>query len=474
MSTLNYGYIESSFNSKVKKNIMTSLVTNGKLRDINTVKRLINANIIRNINADTAADYVDIHTYLFLYKSMIEILEEVYPGKWDAVVTYVSLDKIQIGFIIQHDDFTITNSDQYSHEVKGMYTLLQFNSYGINDIRFESLYGYRTKYDIVEYLNNYSHSHLSIHDEDYNRFKFREFCLGNNELGDSIATISLFITDLIGKLNELYNADGSSEDCKLVFENDTFKLDNYVPLAEDAEIKASISEFKDLIRLEITGLVMSIDNFLSWESLEGVPYKYISNAGVDNLYKQLSSDDVTYYPEMRALDRSLHKHSLDKYMIIFATWIKKAMLESVPKFDMGIDKGYPIIVRGNLTDSTISEYLDAWETIAFWVKPYVKINHRGVKMFAENVSNTNDNVIREFERRVSYILSDRYFIYFRGQKVYPTFSTKEYKDFKDDVLNKADEIVHERDFNNTLLNLIIDMVNLHVIKPLYINKLLNN
>lgn len=144
------------------------------------------------------------------------ILDDLYKDKWDILFERDSL-VIRIYF----PKLKITNSQNFSHTIRDMYFNIVFNKEEFTKI---TLTGFRTTFTDREYSNRYVHSHLSS-GLTYTTMKF---CLGD----DTDLAVDQFL--FIEKLKE-----------------------------EDVDF--------------FIFFFLKIKTFLEWESLEGVPYLYISN-----------------------------------------------------------------------------------------------------------------------------------------------------------------------------------------------------
>ena len=165
---------------------------------------------------------------------LFPILDDLYSDRWD----WDSKDRIRIHF----PAFTITNSKGERHDIKDLYVELKYNhSIKVFNGSYKGARGSVTK---SELNGAYAHSHLpSISRE--NVGKFNSFCLGSS-------TLSYLLSDLA-------------------------TLDMTPAKLEDIKLKFMI-------------VLMEIENYLQWESLEGGPYRRMSNINSGTLTLLMSRD----------------------------------------------------------------------------------------------------------------------------------------------------------------------------------------
>ena len=163
---------------------------------------------------------------------MIKIVKDIFEDNWDIDLDiFVKDNKVYAtikGITIYFPNVTISNSKGSKHTIKDLFVILNIyeRTGKLYISRFE---GFRTTFTYEELCSNYSHSHLSDATDSYfyykNRFPVRqEFCLGTGEISIS-------------------RMDFNSSD-----------------------------EFDSKI---FTGLLIQLFTLVSWESIEGTPYKYI-------------------------------------------------------------------------------------------------------------------------------------------------------------------------------------------------------
>lgn len=156
----------------------------------------------------------------------IAIFEDHYKERFDFYLERNSYGQFVPVMRVLYPKFTITNSSGFSHEIKDLVVLYYLSTGPTDQLNLRSLSGARFSKTHLEILSNYQQSHLSaVRDWEENPFQIGNFCLGGT-------------TDMSYLVGEM-------------------------------------SMQLDLDRLEL--LLFSVDSMITWESLEGVPYKYISS-----------------------------------------------------------------------------------------------------------------------------------------------------------------------------------------------------
>lgn len=168
------------------------------------------------------------------------ILEDLYPERW----SWTKKDEILIHF----PAFTIINSRGERHDIKDLYTKLTYSH--INKTFDGYVDGTRMSITNSELNGNYAHSHLPSISKS-NVGAFNGFCLGRS-------TLSMLLSDLA----TLEMVENKLEDVKL-----RFML-----------------------------VLMELENYLQWESLEGGPYRQMSNINSGKL-RGLSTSDTRMLAE---------------------------------------------------------------------------------------------------------------------------------------------------------------------------------
>src|SRR5260221_2141765 len=135
-----------------------------------------------------------------------------------------ALNNYRVGYqvIIYFPELKITNSKKLSHIIKDLYVQFIVGK----DARMSShIYGIRTSITRDEYFSNYIHSHLP--GVDFTNLRFTMFCTGSGEINQVIALLS--------------------------------------------------SKFDEI---NFTLVCLHLKNYVIWESLEGNPYRNMSNIGL--------------------------------------------------------------------------------------------------------------------------------------------------------------------------------------------------
>lgn len=163
----------------------------------------------------------------------IKILNEIYPNQWDFYYTLEDKDILISGLHIKFDKFTISNSAGFSHIIENLIVSLciYYDTIKESFSIYPNLYGYRTTLTKAELDSDYEHSHLctetkGIFKEDDYKYCYERFCLG------------------------------------------TSVLNNLLEKQFKENIKAK-DIFKDIL--------LNIFSTISYESLEGTPYRNISS-----------------------------------------------------------------------------------------------------------------------------------------------------------------------------------------------------
>lgn len=193
---------------------------------------------------------------------MITILNQVYGENWDFDLRrdpkyydsdeddWIRRDGYGLYVVLHFPELTISNSNDAQHETKNLFVALHLLPSELNiqdSLCFEQeIMGCRSSYTYKEWLSGWSHSHLmSNRPKAYRHcLKGQEFCLGQNELLDQMSSLMEEWTE---EMLELF--------------------------------------------------LMSIDNFVRWESLEGVPYNSIENLVdggtlIQNIRTSINDSDI--------------------------------------------------------------------------------------------------------------------------------------------------------------------------------------
>jgi hypothetical protein len=147
-------------------------------------------------------------------------------------------------FKVLYPSITIKNSLGKTHTIKNLVVVFVL-SWHENKWIIESFLGTRLTMTYMEVMRNYTHSHLNSDvRSSFFKLSLGNFCQGSSELGTLIAEFN-------------------------------------------------IEENKDLKNLTLEALLYTLDTFVSWESLEGVPYEYIES--LLPLGLEVTSPNTDYY-----------------------------------------------------------------------------------------------------------------------------------------------------------------------------------
>lgn len=189
----------------------------------------------------------DVETFVN-FRSMIKALNNFYPNRWDIDIEFIydyfntesDDDKIVAlvkGITIYYPNITISNKDNKQHNIKDLFVSLKFElnkkDKKNKKVNIIGIFGRRATLTYEEVCSNYAHSHLNPSVEHYfetnNKNFFRNtitrFCTGSGE-------INILLAD--------YNCND--------FNEDRFNL-----------------------------ILVQLMTLVSWESIEGTPYRYINN-----------------------------------------------------------------------------------------------------------------------------------------------------------------------------------------------------
>lgn len=256
------------------------------------------------------------HDFLLFYDKIIPVLNVYHPENWDCQLntrilhndldeTETSQSYLELNFFILFPKVEIKNSFQMSHNIKDLVVRFKFIIGCIQrepsgDYSFlqpyycfyNGLQGTRLSVYDVEYLENYLHSHLPSLDTDYLFDRdcinwtsaFQKFCLGSSNVGENLAVCY----------------DRSSSNPELSTEKFEYFLN-------------------------------CLQTYVSYESLEGRPYKYIDRIG---LFKKTSvsfsnagavADTADFFHEL------FEKFSEEEVESLFAT-LEIEDIDGVPKY----------------------------------------------------------------------------------------------------------------------------------------------
>ena len=165
---------------------------------------------------------------------MIKIFEQKFQENQDLafeVKENFEVFELKPYFKVLYPEIEITNTNKEKHTIKNLVVVfsLKWDSY-FKKWKIEDMRGLRLTLSYLELNKSYSHSHLSSISlaDNFKSMTSTKFCLGSSTLGMSIAE---------------YNTESNKEQSNLVLE----------------------------------GILYTLDTYVTWESLEGVPHNYIRN-----------------------------------------------------------------------------------------------------------------------------------------------------------------------------------------------------
>ena len=163
---------------------------------------------------------------------MIKIFEQKFQGNQDLafeVKEEGDCFKLYPYFKVLYPEIEITNTNKEKHTIKNLVVVFSLKwDFSFKKWNIEEMTGLRLTLSYLELSRSYSHSHLSSNNltSNFKSMTSTKFCLGSSTLGMSIAE---------------YNTESNKEQSNLVLE----------------------------------GILYTLDTYVTWESLEGVPHNYI-------------------------------------------------------------------------------------------------------------------------------------------------------------------------------------------------------
>ena len=222
------------------------------------------------------------------FKSAIRIINDIYENSWDInfiVSSHNNKLRIEIqGIYILFPIVNITNRNNKRHTIKDLLVEIRLYSHGNQNIRLETLEGGRLTLSYAEYQSDYFHSHLSITKGFISSGMtlpcMSDFCTGSGE-------INIYQSDI--------NVDGFTEERFMRY-------------------------------------AMQIMSLVSYESIEGMPYRYMDRI-------RTHSRSGSYFH----LDNRRKRLFFQKVI----NWYKQ--LETIPNIDITIDStnSYSVVLNEN-------------------------------------------------------------------------------------------------------------------------------
>lgn len=244
--------------------IQKELHLSGHLRDFRYVKRLADKKrLIINGSILNVSLFND-------FRLFVKNVETIYEGQWDFDFTITPTTRkgkpglvVNIkSIILKFDELTLKNSRRQTHTIKDLLLRIILDKNGdTKRLSLGSIQGNRLTLTSQEYQSNYFHSHLSTSAPDMMRGTvlrtFKSFCTGSGE-------INAYRMEL--------NEDGMTEQ-------------------------------------KIIAFLLQLTTLVSWESLEGTPYKYMNKI-------MNKSNDISLNPHSRTLSDT----NMDTY---YSRWLDR-------------------------------------------------------------------------------------------------------------------------------------------------------
>ena len=216
------------------------------------------------------------------------LLEHIYPDRWS--LSEFPTDEYPYHYYLHFPIIEISNSQNLKHTIKDLYVRFQFNSIGI----LGDIDGTRATYNQAEFESLYSHSHLSS--SAAKDATWGGFCFGSESINNDIGTLQ--------------------------------------------------EEFHSII---FEALLFELETFLSWESLEGGPYRKI-----ENISRRATMSTPTTEAKEDSYKRFVAKHT----NINFTVSINPPKISIDPFDEDFMDNVLPLIdsVYRVLRDSSTGEF----------------------------------------------------------------------------------------------------------------------
>lgn len=224
-----------------KQKILDKLKRNGDIRNAAWVTQQFTKGRLRFMSEQESTNYAQNTSQIIFdnFKASIRVISDLYEDTWDidfkVEIRESKVYIIILGIYILFPLITIRNRNNKSHTIKNLIVKIPLYNRSNTDLRIGPLQGGRLTLSNAEWQSNYFHSHLSTTSSSISSNssipRFGTFCTGSGE-------INIFRSDI--------NGDGFSEPRFMRF------------------------------ALQIMSLV-------SYESIEGVPYRCMSNIREANM-----------------------------------------------------------------------------------------------------------------------------------------------------------------------------------------------
>jgi len=177
---------------------------------------------------------------------------------------YVSSEEGSSNIMVHHPKITVRNEVDESHVITDLYLKYRFSIY-IDDnkvlVDLNKIGGTRATFTLEEFVAEYSFSHLSETPE-----RWGWFCYGSEgAIGDLVSVLSF----------EDYNDSHYDED-----EDTDYKTDFVGSVYNYSNLDTYLEEIESLLFLT--------DEYLTWESINTNPYKYMSSIGSGNRFNNVT------------------------------------------------------------------------------------------------------------------------------------------------------------------------------------------
>lgn len=211
------------YNELYKKYIDTGSISE-ELKDFDIFTKLVESG---HLVIGEVCNKVDIESTCFKgIKDFIRTLFNLYSDAWDFKIKVQTERVILTGFYIHFPEVTIKNSKKLKHDIKDLFVILDV-VVSTTGLSVGAIRGFRTSVTRAEYTSYYAHSHISSISwpkKDSPEKSAQTFCTGSGEINDY-------------RLN--LNSKCTEENC--------------------------------------IAFLLQLMTLVNWESLQGTPYKYISN-----------------------------------------------------------------------------------------------------------------------------------------------------------------------------------------------------
>jgi len=416
------GRLKLNFNSKyVHKNDKKLLYSHYK-------DTFVNLNSLKNNYELEDLFYFDYEEYLKFLKedsiknknilnkdNIIKLLESYYPGEYSINSDKSEYDEITIRF----KDFNITNSKNEIHNIKDFFLMFKIKK-DYKKFNDSNLYGARSSFSLEEYENDYYHSHRSSG----NIGGFECMCLGNTIL-------SQFMMLFLEKIE--------SE----IFESFLIQLDGYV----------------------------------RWESLEGVPYKYIANIKLkdnSNNYRKYIELILESFDYISPYKYILNKNSNSINIREVSDYnINKIILDDSYELEKMLAQYYLVSYFSNIIKP--NDILDPNILNVFKIKN--NITGEYLSLLPETIINKNDSYKRESDLIIKYnkkqtnIKFNNEYVKYNIIKKYTLIDTNNKENNLLEILNKnKNNLVIDNNIYKKFIFLIENKLNDNF-KNMYIDKL---